>query len=112
MEIIQHLNVILIIGQLYIPYLQVYYIIILIYIHNYANYKKKLALYGLIIINILHTMEDLLENISTFGLENIIIKIKNKKTLDNDSYQNFIGDVLSGFFGSVIIYLIYINYYT
>ena len=83
------------------------YIIFLLYIHNKTNNKIKFALYGLIFINILHIIEDIQENIFIISLENIF-KCKFDKPADNDSFQNFIGDIVSGLIGTVIIYIYYI----
>ena len=62
----------------------------------------------LIVVNLLHIIEDYLENKSSYSLEGLFSKIsmcKNDALLhinDHDSLQNFIGDNISFFIGSLI----------
>ena len=67
----------------------------------------------MIISNILHIIEDYLENKSTISLEGFISKIANCKNdlyfgpVDHDSLQNFLGDNISNFLGSIVGMLLY-----
>tara|TARA_Y100001970_G_scaffold266641_1_gene355572 strand:+ start:526 stop:1020 length:495 start_codon:yes stop_codon:yes gene_type:complete len=62
----------------------------------------------LIVVNVLHIIEDYLENKTSFSVEGIFSKMtlcKNEAFLDindHDSLQNFIGDNISFFIGSLI----------
>tara|TARA_B100000073_G_C23468673_1_gene466500 strand:- start:131 stop:625 length:495 start_codon:yes stop_codon:yes gene_type:complete len=62
----------------------------------------------LIVVNVLHIIEDYLENKSSYSLEGLFSKIamcKNKALIDindHDTLQNFIGDNISFFIGSLI----------
>ena len=80
------------------------YLIILVVIHKFVKKNKlKWALWSLIILNVLHTIEDILENMRLFSLEYFLLGI-----YDYDSFQNFIGDILSGVVGSVIVFIMYL----
>lgn len=67
-------------------------------------------------INFVHVIEDYLENNSTFSLEALyakIIKCKNVLYIsnnDHDSLQNFIGDNISCFVGTILGYYLYNNF--
>ena len=92
------------------------YLVILIVIHKFVKKIKsngnkaklltyersKWAFWALIILNILHIIEDILENMQWFSLEYFLWGL-----YDHDSFQNFIGDILSGIIGSYIVYIIY-----
>ena len=79
------------------------YIIILVVIHKFVKKNKiKWALWALIILNVLHAIEDTLENMQMFSLEYLLWQL-----YDHDSFQNFVGDILSGFIGSFIVFIIY-----
>ena len=52
--------------------------------------------------DVLHTIEDILENAEMFSIEYILWQL-----FDHDSFQNFVGDILSGLVGSVIIFILY-----
>ena len=64
----------------------------------------------LVISNILHIVEDYLENTNVFSIEHITSKItgcSNKLFLDvqdHDSMQNFMGDIVTYLIGSLIAY--------
>nr|QBK88536.1 MAG: hypothetical protein LCMiAC01_02130 [Mimivirus LCMiAC01] len=81
----------------------VIYLVILFFIHLFVKKNKvKWALVALIILNVLHTIEDILENAEMFSIEYILWQL-----FDHDSFQNFVGDILSGLVGSVIIFILY-----
>ena len=71
---------------------------------------------AIVYVNILHFIEDYMENNSNISLEavfNRIIKCKNTlflDTFDHDSLQNFIGDNISCLLGSLIGMYLYNNY--
>ena len=85
-------------------------IVLYIYIKYIFNLNDTSAL---IISNILHIIEDYLENKSTISLEGFISKIANCKNdlyfgpVDHDSLQNFLGDNISNFLGSIVGMLLY-----
>ena len=58
----------------------------------------------LIAINLLHVLEDILENYTHYSLE-CLFKNCNGKPPDNDSFQNFAGDIISGFITSSTIFV-------
>nr|QBK89331.1 MAG: hypothetical protein LCMiAC02_04260 [Mimivirus LCMiAC02] len=79
------------------------YLVILIVIHKFVKKNKmKWAFWALIILNVLHIIEDILENMQMFSLEYLLWGL-----YDHDSFQNFIGDILSGLVGSYIVYIVY-----
>jgi len=79
------------------------YLVILIVIHKFVKKNKiKWAFWALIILNVLHIIEDILENLQWFSLEYFLWGL-----YDHDSFQNFIGDILSGLIGSYIVYIVY-----
>jgi len=79
------------------------YLVILIVIHKFVKKNKmKWAFWALIILNVLHIIEDILENLQWFSLEYFLWGL-----YDHDSFQNFIGDILSGLVGSYIVYIVY-----
>jgi hypothetical protein len=63
-------------------------------------FKSLSSIKILLIINILHIIEDILENTTSYGIESIIKRIDGPS--DNDSLKNFIGDIVSGFLGSLL----------
>ena len=71
---------------------------------NYKNYQT------IIIANLLHAIEDYMENTSTISLEAIagqIVGCKNTllvETNDKDCIQNFLGDIISFLLGSLLAY--------
>ena len=62
----------------------------------------------IIVLNTIHILEDYLENKTSFSIEGIwskIISCENKlflENMDNDSLQNFIGDNISFYIGTLI----------
>nr|QBK87016.1 MAG: hypothetical protein LCMAC103_03600 [Marseillevirus LCMAC103] len=64
----------------------------------------------LVAANVIHAMEDVMENTNTFSLEHLFAKLAGCMhpaflgSTDHDSLQNHLGDVFSFFVGSVLAY--------
>jgi len=72
------------------------------------NIKTKGAIILFIIINTLHLIDELLNNYSTISMESIWVpKYLGRVVKDNDSIQNFLGDLISGLMGSLIVLLVF-----
>ena len=79
---------------------------ILLLIGLIKNIKIKWGLYLFLIINIMHIIDDILNNFTDTSLESIWVpKYLGKVPRDGDSVQNFLGDLISGFIGSSIVLL-------
>jgi hypothetical protein len=78
-------------------------------------YFKINDLYAFLLVNIGHIIEDYLENTTKISIEGIYHKISNCKNklflapTDNDTMQNFIGDNISCFLGTLLAYFLLKN---
>lgn len=82
-----------------------------------AIFKNNKPILIIIVSNLLHAFEDLLENTTinghTFGVEMILSNVTNCQnikyldTRDHDTLQNYLGDIISYCIGSIIAYFIY-----
>ena len=67
---------------------------------------KRYAFTALIVTNLIHAVEDLLENIYDTNFGCWVGIYDGSEGCEIDSLQNFIGDIISGFLRSYIIYRI------
>lgn len=62
----------------------------------------------LVITNVLHAFEDFLENKTIFSVEGLVSRLFNCRNpdfldhMDHDTLQNFLGDIMSGFIGTIL----------
>ena len=68
------------------------------------NIKIRWGIYLYLIINVIHLIDEILNNYTDISLESIWVpKHMRRVPRDDDSVQNFLGDLISGFIGSSII---------
>jgi len=84
-------------------FLTIIYIFILILMKKPSN---KLFIILFVVINIIHIIDDLLNNYVGISLESLKIQ----KHYDNDSLQNFLGDIICGLIGTCIILFLTLKY--
>jgi hypothetical protein len=84
-------------------FLTIIYIFILILMKKPSN---KLFIILFVVINIIHIIDDLLNNYVGISLESL----KTQKHYDNDSLQNFLGDIICGLIGTCIILFLTLKY--
>tara|TARA_B100000073_G_scaffold170218_1_gene140738 strand:+ start:3684 stop:4142 length:459 start_codon:yes stop_codon:yes gene_type:complete len=71
-------------------------------------FPKLTNITNLILINILHVIEDYIENVSTISIEGLTSKLVNCRNdlflspTDHDTLQNYLGDNIAFFIGSII----------
>ena len=79
---------------------------ILLLIGLIKNINMKWSLYLFLIINIIHIIDEILNNYTDISTESIWVpKHLGKVPRDGDSIQNFLGDLISGFVGSSLVLL-------